>query len=162
MNEIAKPDSIGVIDLFHDRLAPDLHSRHDIILKCTINNSHSLRDHQRSFRPDVSILFVRDPVQNAIRLSTKDWKEWSGTVDEKLALMNGYLKNWKEHFDFVVTYEDFLYRRAAVVDAFLDTTPDMAAIDRDHRLDVGVPRGADQNTKFVFDWKLIQIHSLTP
>jgi hypothetical protein len=109
-------ESIGVIDLYHDRLAPDLHSRHDIILKCTINNSHSLRDHQRSFRPDVSILFVRDPVQNAIRLATKPWKEFGGTVREKLALMNDYLANWKDHFDFVVTYEDFLYRRAAIVE----------------------------------------------
>lgn len=110
-----RQDSIGVIDLYHDRLAPDLHSRHDIVLKCTINNSHSLRDHQRSFRPDVSILFIRDPVQNAIRLSTKDWKDWSGTVRDKLMLMDGCLRNWKEHFDFVVTYEDFLYRRSAIV-----------------------------------------------
>lgn len=111
-----RPDSIGIIDLYHDRLAPDLHSRHDIFLKCTINNSHCLRDHQRSFRPDVSILFLRDPVQNAMRLSTKHWKDWSGTVREKLALMNRYVENWKEHFDFVMTYEDFLYRRAAILD----------------------------------------------
>ena len=56
-------------------------------------------------------------------------------------------------------------RRAAVVDALLDPAADMAAVDRQHRLDIAVARRADQHRQFVRHGRVLgfigPIHSET-
>jgi hypothetical protein len=110
-----KPDTIGIIDLYHDRLAPTLDIESDIVLKCTINNRYHFNEHVEKFQPDLKILFIRDPIQNALRLSQKRWANWSGTVVEKLALAESYVANWRKYFDVLITHEEFMYRKIKVL-----------------------------------------------
>jgi hypothetical protein len=106
-----KINSIGIIDLFNQCLAPPLAEldSQDIILKCTITEIFDIEQHIESFQPNIKILFIRDPIQNLLSLSRKTYKNDSGDMLKKIHKLNYYYANWRKKFDLLIDYEDFIH-----------------------------------------------------
>jgi hypothetical protein len=103
-----RPETIGIIDLWHGCLAPDLaaDTARDVVLKCVVTERWSFEDHVRSFQPDVKILFLRDEDANRRSLSTKPYRNKSGSIERKFQIVNE-CRNHLSWFDHVVHYETF-------------------------------------------------------
>lgn len=117
-------DTVGILDYLGNEPAPAaIDGPGDVVCKCTVNApGPTFADHRAAFRPDRTILFVRDPIQNALRLATKPWRDMGGAFHAKLRLANECLRTWERTFDLLVTYDDFLYRRPTVA-AMLGVPP---------------------------------------
>jgi hypothetical protein len=110
-----RPGSVAVVDLWSHCLAPPLEVTAPIVLKATANTTYWARDHVASFRPDGSILFLRDPVAVYRSLTKYEYANYEGTVEEKLARFD---QEYSEAgFDLVLRYEDFICRDPALLAA---------------------------------------------
>lgn len=112
-----RPESLGIIDLWPRFVAPSLEEIGlDIVLKCVVTTSIPLERHVASFRPDVSILFMRAKSRNLERLSKRGYRDAGGKMEEKFAQFERYQEQ-PGLFDHVITYEDFLHDPGKVLDA---------------------------------------------
>lgn len=104
-----KKDCIGIIDLFNKHLMPSFSDVEDIdiVAKCVVTTRYPLQEHVSSFKPDKTILFIRNPYNNWVSLSGKSWKKENGTMEQKFAIMEDCFVN-QDRFDTVVKYEDFV------------------------------------------------------
>lgn len=98
---------LGLMDLNNHRLAPSLNDNFDIVLKAVVTTRWSLQAHIDSFKPDKTILFVRDPYSNYFSLMQKPYAGKSGSIDTKFRLMNSYFE-MRDQFDATIYYEDFI------------------------------------------------------
>jgi hypothetical protein len=57
-----RPGSVAVIDVWSECLTPPLDIDVPVVAKATTTMTHRAVDHTASFRPDKTILFIRDPV----------------------------------------------------------------------------------------------------
>jgi hypothetical protein len=120
-----RPGSIAVIDLRaragrlpmrrSTPVAPFLESASPIVLKCVVTVEAPFERHVESFRPDCTILFLRDPHANAASLRGKAYERHGGGLEEKLQMLEGCFRS-HESFDAVICYEDFVHDRAGTVD----------------------------------------------
>lgn len=107
------PNSATILDLHNDRLMPKLGNfpeEVDLIGKCVITTKYSIEDHQNSFQPDKTILFLRHPIHNYQSLINKTYAHQNGIVEQKLALVEHLFKNHAHYFDLIVHYEDIFFR----------------------------------------------------
>lgn len=105
-----RPDTIGIIDLWSANgfVAPALEDTDkDVILKCTATPVVPLERHVASFKPDVTILFLRDKRSNVERLARKGYRDEGGGMNEKFAQLDRDVERGGL-FDLVLTYEDFV------------------------------------------------------
>jgi hypothetical protein len=109
------PDSVAIIDLFAQFLAPPLTLDLPIFLKATISCEISFEDQCRSFNPDRRILFLRNPCDTYQSLSGKRYRDLYGKSIDKLRILDRLFRERKELFDLVVTYEDLIGDPAAVL-----------------------------------------------
>lgn len=107
-------DTIGVIDLNNHRVAPALNIPLDIIMKAVITTRWSLEDHVNSFRPDKTILFLRNPYNNYYSLMSKVYANKSGTIDDKFRLLEDSF-NRQDTYDTTIFYEQFITDRQGTV-----------------------------------------------
>jgi hypothetical protein len=101
-----RPQSVAVIDLWSECVAPPLDIDFPVIVKATVNLQVSYSDLISSFRPDRRILFVRDPVATYCSLIKYVYANMFGTAEEKLARFDEIYA--AQGFDLVVYYEDFV------------------------------------------------------
>jgi hypothetical protein len=106
---------VAVVDLWSHCLAPPLVVDVPIVLKATVTTTYRAEDHVRSFCPDASILFLRDPVAVYRSLTKYDYANYEGSVEQKLVRFDEEYSSTK--FDLVVRYEDFVRREPAVIRA---------------------------------------------
>jgi hypothetical protein len=137
------PDSIAIVDLWS--LAPALISEFPVIIKATINCEITFDDHCRRFKPDIRILFLRDPRDTFQSLNAKHYKDIRGTILEKLRVLDQVFSRRAELFDVVLNYEDLIRDPARV-----------ASVLREKGLDVPdaapqFPRGPRQIAQFAID-----------
>ena len=112
-----RPGAIAVIDLWDGFVAPDFADvETDVILKCVVAPVVPLEKHLASFKPDVTILFVRSEESNLESLSRKGYKNDGGKMDEKFAQLRTHMEQ-KELFDHVIDYEGFLHDRSKTLTA---------------------------------------------
>ena len=104
-----KKDVIGIVDLNNHRLAPPITAESDIVLKCVITTRWTLEQHVESFKPDKTILYLRDPYQTYSSLVTKVYANKSGTIDEKFRILDQIYQQ-RDNFDEVVLYEEFIQK----------------------------------------------------
>jgi len=110
-----RPGTVAVVDLWSHCLAPPLVVDAAIVLKATVTTTYRVEDHVRSFRPDASILFLRDPVAVYCSLIKYDYANYEGSVEQKLIRFDQEYSPAK--FDLVIRYEDFVRREPAVIRA---------------------------------------------
>jgi non-ribosomal peptide synthetase component E (peptide arylation enzyme)/glycosyltransferase involved in cell wall biosynthesis len=98
--------SVAIIDLLLHCLAPSLKFSAPAVVKATANSVYRPADHIVSFRPDRTVLFLRDPVAVYAGLIDKPYGNHYGSVDDKIVQFDEDFapKNW----DLVVRYEDFI------------------------------------------------------
>ncbi len=107
-------DSIAVVDMWS--LVPPLRSEFPIIVKVTLDCAIRIEEHYRSFDPGLRILFLRDPRDNYHSLNGKQYREYRGTILEKLAVLDSVFARRAGLFDLVIRYEDFIRDPACVAD----------------------------------------------
>ena len=66
------------------------------------------------FRPDRILLVLRDPHDNYQSLSNKNYRNYSGLLDEKFLILDQVFAQ-RDCFDAVIRYEDFVARDPAVL-----------------------------------------------
>ena len=107
------PDSVPVVDLWSHCIAPPLRLDKPTVVKATATALYQVGHHIASFRPDRTILFLRDPVAVYCSLTKYHYANQFGTVEEKLARFDAEFGSTA--FDLVLRYEDFLARDPALL-----------------------------------------------
>ncbi len=112
------PRSVCVIDVWNHVRLPDLEDARStsdhVIAKCVVTETFGLRDHLRSFRPDVKLLVLRHPLHNYVSLRRRPWANKSGCLDEKFRRIEQIFRG-RSSFDHVMIYEDLAFRQKDVV-----------------------------------------------
>jgi len=108
-----RPDCLALVDLLNNYAAPRVDTAMDMVVKAGVTTAYPLEVHRERFRPDRTVLLLRDPRENYRSLSTKNYRNHSGLIDEKFALIDEVFAG-RDRFDAVVHYEDFVARDPAV------------------------------------------------
>lgn len=111
-------DSLVLVDLYSYEVMPAIEAPEAryVIGKAVITTTHSLDDHLRSFRPDRTILLLRDPLQNYVALRRKQYANEDGALEDKFRLLNELFLQ-RDRFDLVLRYEDVVGDPQGVVTA---------------------------------------------
>lgn len=110
-----RPDCLALVDVPNNFAAPRIETAMDMVTKVVITTAYPLAVHMERFRPDRTILLLRDPHDNYQSLKTKDYRNYSGLMDEKFILLDQAFAE-RDKFDAVIRYEDFVARDPAVLD----------------------------------------------
>lgn len=124
-----RPDCVPVIDTLNAVLAPPLNTARPAVVKAVITRRYTLAQHQAAFRPDATLLVLRDPRVNWVSLATKPWATLSGTMEEKFARLETLVRAPSPHgIDAILRYEDLLARAPVVTETLrrLNWPPDPA------------------------------------
>jgi hypothetical protein len=111
-----RPDTLALVDILNNFVAPDVSSPLDFVAKVVITTAYPLAVHVERFRPDRTILFLRDPRDNYVSLRTKNYRNYSGLMHEKFRLLEGLFVE-RGRYDTVIHYEDFVARDPGVIAA---------------------------------------------
>ncbi len=107
----------GVLDLFVRERVParELLPHRELVLKATVSDV-SLTEQLERFGPDRSVLFLRDPCQTWLSLDPRPYRDTGGSLEDKLAKLDGILRERRADFDAVVRLEDFVEAKGATVE----------------------------------------------
>lgn len=108
-----QPKCIGIIDLYNSQVAPAI-DHENVIIKCTISKHIKIDEHKQNFKPDKTILFIRNPIENHLSLSEKHYCLEGGSIEEKFAILEQNISSNK--FDMIIKYEDFIMKNIQIGD----------------------------------------------
>lgn len=114
-----RPDCVALVDILNNYAAPRVETDKDMVVKAVVTTAYPFEVHVERFRPDKTVLLLRDPRDNYQSLRTKDYRNRSGLMDEKFEIIERLFLN-RERFDAVVHYEDFVAQDPAVLRAIND------------------------------------------
>lgn len=111
-----RPDCLALVDIPNNFAAPRIARTlaRDMVVKAVITTAYPAAIHMERFRPDRTILFLRDPRDNYQSLSTKPYRNYSGLIDEKFILLDQIFAE-RTNFDAVIHYEDFVARSPQII-----------------------------------------------
>lgn len=109
-----RPGCLGLVDILNNYAAPRLATSKDVVAKVVVTTAYPLEIHQERFQPDKTILFLRDPRDNYESLRRKQYRNHSGLIDEKFALLDRIFEA-RGRFDAVIEYENFVARQPHVL-----------------------------------------------
>jgi hypothetical protein len=112
-----KPDSLAFIDIWNMFAAPEIETERHCVAKAIVTTAFSLEVHQRRFRPDVTLLFLRHPVDTYDSLFGKSYANEGGLIDEKFAMLEEVFAH-SNGFDRIVYYEDFVFSPRSIIELF--------------------------------------------
>ncbi len=101
------PRSLAIIDLWTDEIAPRLVQDLPVIIKSTVSSKVGFDDTFAEFSPHICILFLRDPIDNYLSLSSKTYKNEGGTPEEQLRTLEEIFRQRRTLFSEVILYEEF-------------------------------------------------------
>lgn len=112
-----RPDCLALVDIPNNFAAPRIGRvlTKDMVVKAVITTAYPAAVHIERFRPDRTILFLRDPRDNYQSLSSKTYRNYSGLMDEKFVLLDQIFAD-RANFDAVIHYEDFVARSPQIID----------------------------------------------
>lgn len=119
-----KKNTLALMDLRNTVLAPSEgnfsdFTNGDILLKCVVTSRYTFKEHLDSFRPNKTVLVLRNPCDNFTSLKTKHrYKNESGSVRDKFLRLNEEFMA-RNRFNVVISYEDFLRDHEQTVQAML-------------------------------------------
>jgi hypothetical protein len=99
---------ISIIDLYYSEVAPFI-DYENVLIKCVVNKNISIQDHIARFKPDKTILFIRNPIQVYLNLSEKSYCDFGGSPLEKLEILNKVCTDFQ--FDSIIKFEDFIAKK---------------------------------------------------
>lgn len=108
-----RPDTLALVDVPNNFAAPRIDPPLDMVVKTVITTAYPLAVHIERFRPDKTVLVLRDPRANYQSLSIKNYRHCSGLMDEKFLILDQVFAQ-RERFDAVIEYEDFVAKDPAV------------------------------------------------
>jgi hypothetical protein len=109
-----RPECLALVDIPNNFAAPRLSTQLDVVAKVVVTTAYPLAVHVERFRPDRTILLLRDPRDNYQSLRTKNYRNYSGLIEEKFQILE-QLFLARQRFDAVIEYEDFVARDPAVL-----------------------------------------------
>lgn len=112
-----KPDCVAFVDIWNMFAAPQLETDRDCIAKVVVTTAFALEVHRRRFRPDVTVLFLRDPSDTYDSLFGKSYANESGLMDEKFARLEEVFRTGTG-FDHIVHYEEFVFSPRGLIALF--------------------------------------------
>ena len=107
------PDCLALVDVLNNFAAPRVTTSMDMVVKVTMTTAYPLAVHMERFRPDRVVLLLRDPHDNYQSLKTKNYRNYSGLLDEKFMILDQVFAE-RDHFDAVIHYEDFIARNPLI------------------------------------------------
>lgn len=112
-----RPDCLALVDIPNNFAAPRIGRTltKDMVVKAVITTAYPAAVHMERFRPDRTILLLRDPRDNYQSLSSKTYRNYSGLMDEKFVLLDQIFAD-RANFDAVIHYEDFVARSPQIID----------------------------------------------
>ena len=110
-----RPGCLALVDILNNYAAPRFESALDAVAKCVVTTAYPIAVHAERFRADRTILLLRDPRDNYFSLKDKNYRNHSGLIDEKFALIDTLFAE-RNRFDATVHYEDFMDRDPAVLE----------------------------------------------
>jgi len=110
------PDSVVIVDLYSQAVAPSLQLPYPTIVKATVATGITLAEHVASFNPTFKILFLRNPLDVFVSLSPKRYRNHGGAINRKLRVQDELFARRHELFDLVVYYEDLVANPGGVVE----------------------------------------------
>jgi hypothetical protein len=111
-----RPGCVALVDIANNFAAPRVTTTVDFVAKVVVTTAYPLAVHVERFRPDKVVLLLRDPRDNYQSLRTKDYRHYSGLMEEKFLILDQLFAE-RQRFDAVVHYEDFVARDPAVGEA---------------------------------------------
>ena len=111
-----RPDCLALVDIANNFAAPRIVPPMDMVAKTVVTTAYPWAVHVERFRPDRTILLLRDPRDNYASLATKNYRNYSGLIDEKFLLADQIFAE-RGRFDTTILYEDFVARDPAVMTA---------------------------------------------
>src|SRR4029079_2548918 len=109
-----RPEALALVDIPNNFAAPRISTPLDFVAEVVITPAYPLAVHVDRFRPDRTILFLRDPRDNYVSLRTKPYRNYSGLMREKFRLLEGIFAE-RSRYDAVIHYEDFVARDPEVI-----------------------------------------------
>jgi hypothetical protein len=110
-----KAESVAFVDIWNMYAAPVLESDRDTVAKVVVTTAFSLDAHRRRFRPDVTLLVLRHPVDTFYSLLGRTYANESGLIDEKFAVLEEIFRTGAG-FDRIIHYEDFVFSPRTLID----------------------------------------------
>lgn len=114
-----RPGCLAMVDIANNFAAPRVTTTADFVAKVVVTTAYTLAEHVARFRPDRTILLLRDPRDNYVSLADKNYRHHSGLMDEKFELLDQIFAD-RHQYDAVVHYEDFVARSPAVHQVLAD------------------------------------------
>jgi hypothetical protein len=112
-----KPGSLAFIDIWNMFAAPEHETEMFCAAKVVVTTAYMLEVHRKRFRPDITLLVLRHPVDNYDSLFGRSYANESGLMDEKFALLEEVFRAGAG-FDEIAYYEDFVFRPRDVIAQF--------------------------------------------
>jgi hypothetical protein len=109
-----RPDCLALVDILNQFAAPRLNTSLDVVAKVVVTTAYPLAVHAERFRPDRTILLLRDPRDNYQSLRSKHYRNYSGLIDEKFQIIEQLFAE-PQRYDAVIEYEDFVARNPDVL-----------------------------------------------
>ena len=109
-----RPEALALVDTLNNFAAPQVSTPLDFVVKVVITTAYPLAVHVDRFRPDQTILFLRDPRDNYVSLRSKNYRNYSGLMREKFRLLEEIFAE-RSRYDAVIHYEDFVARDPDVI-----------------------------------------------
>ncbi len=110
-----RDDCLALVDVPNNFAVPRVDTTLDMVAKVVVTTAYPLAVHMERFRPNRTILLLRDPRDNYASLRTKAYRNYSGLIDEKFLILDQLFAE-RERFDAVIEYEDFVARDPAVLE----------------------------------------------
>jgi hypothetical protein len=126
---------LALVDIPNNYAAPRVSTDRDFVAKAVITTAYPLATHIDRFRPDKVVLLLRDPRDNYASLSNKDYRHFSGLMEEKFLILEQLFAE-RARFDAIIHYEDLVARDPAVLTMMTElgwpVTPDCYHFNRSY------------------------------
>lgn len=114
-----RPGCIALVDIPNNFAAPRVTTDLDFVAKAVITTAYPFEVHRERFRPDRSVLLLRDPRDNYQSLRTKPYRHFSGLMEEKFEVLESVFL-CRHQFDAVIHYEDVVNRAPTMLVTMAD------------------------------------------
>lgn len=111
-----RPGCVAAVDVWSRCVTPPFDDIDEpVVAKATVTMTYSGFDHIASFKPDRTVLFIRDPVAVYASLSKYRYADMFGSIDEKISRFDEEYATLPA--DVVIRYEDFVARDQRVIES---------------------------------------------